>query len=91
MKIFELDETEKYILDEKLRLLQEQLSSGPEIELTFFATDEKKDGGAYHSLVGIVTKIDRLNRRLIMQDGIPIEIDEIIDISGELFQRLEDR
>ena len=90
-KRIELDETEKYILDEKLRLLQEQLSSGPEIELTFFATDEKKDGGAYHSLVGIVTKIDRLNRRLIMQDGIPIEIDEIIDISGELFQRLEDR
>lgn len=87
----ELDETEKYILDEKLRLLQEQLSSRPEIELTFFSMDVKKDGGSYRSIVGNVNKIDRLNRCLIMQDGMQIAIDEILDISGELFQRMEDR
>ncbi len=87
----ELDETEKYILDEKLRLLQEQLSSRPEIELTFFSMDEKKDGGSYRSIVGSIAKIDRLNRCLIMQDGMQIAIDEILDISGELFQRMEDR
>jgi len=87
----ELDETQKYILDEKLRILREHLRLEPEIEITFFATDEKKAGGAYRTIVGIVMKIDRMNRCLIMRDGTQISIDEILDISGELFQKMEDR
>jgi hypothetical protein len=38
----ELDEAAKAVLDEKLRIVHEQLSSQPEIEITYFQPDERK-------------------------------------------------
>jgi hypothetical protein len=86
----ELDEAEKAILDEKLRIVQEQLSKQQEIEFKLFQPDECKEGGTYISVRGIVKKIDKYDRAVVMQDGTRIQIEEIIDISGELFRHMED-
>ena len=86
----ELDETEKAILDEKLRIIQEQLSRQPEVEFLYFRPDELKTGGAYVSIRGIVNKIHEYDRVVVMQDGIRIPIDEIVDITGEVFQTMND-
>ena len=43
-KRIELDEYEKEKLNENLRLLLEKQESRPEITVTFFVPDEKKDG-----------------------------------------------
>lgn len=100
----ELDETEKNILDEKLRILQENLvmnnvkSAGSnnnsivqnEIEFEFFKPDEHKEGGAYISVRGNVRKIDKYEKIVIMQDGIRIPIEEIIDMTGEIFSTVDD-
>lgn len=80
-KRMELDETWKNVLDEKLRIIHEQLSSQPEIEITYFQPDEKKTGGAYISATGIVRKIDRYEQTVVMQDGTRIPIEEIIEIT----------
>ena len=81
-KRVDLDETVKARLDEKLRLIQEQLSSEPEITVTYFQPDEKKAGGSYVTISGIVKKIDYYERAVIMKDRTRIEIDEIADIIG---------
>lgn len=101
----ELDEIEKGKLDEKLRIVQEQLSKQreirkpeqvsitPEIEIVFFEPDEFKAGGTYITKSGIVKKIDGYEHAVLMQDGTRILIEEIVDIvdiSGELFQSLDD-
>jgi hypothetical protein len=86
----ELDETEKAILDEKLRIIQEQVSRQQEVEFLFFRPDELKTGGAYISTRGIVNKIHEYDRVVVMQDGIRIPIDEIVDIIGEIFQITDD-
>lgn len=86
----ELDEVSKASLDEKLRIIQEQLSNRPEITITYFQRDEKKDGGAYISVSGVVKKIDYFKRVLIMQDGSKIEIDDINNIRGETIRAIED-
>lgn len=86
----ELDETAKTILDEKLRIVQDQLSRQQEIELVFFRPDERKTGGAYISMRGIVKKIDGYERAVVMQDGSRIIIEEIVDITGEMFQAMDD-
>lgn len=57
----ELDETAKTILNEKLRIIQEQLSRQQEIELVFFRPDEMKVGGAYISMRGNVRKLKDMN------------------------------
>jgi hypothetical protein len=85
-----LDETTKTILDEKLNILHEQLSSHPKIEITYFQPDKKKSGGEYVTVIGIVKKIDRYKRIVIMQDEIRIPIEDIIEISGEIFKSIED-
>jgi len=81
----ELDEAEKTILDEKLRIIQEQLSRQQEIELVFFRPDEMKAGGVYISMMGTVKKIEGYERTVVMQDGTRIPIEEIVDITGEMF------
>lgn len=86
----ELDETEKTILDEKLRIVQEQLRRQQEIEIVFFKPDEIKAGGAYISIMGIVKKIVGNERTVVMQDGTRIPIEEIVDITGEMFQAVDD-
>lgn len=86
----ELTEAAKKILDEKLRIVQEQLSRKQEIELVFFQLDERKAGGNYISIIGTVKKIDGYDRVVVMQDGTRIPIEEIVDITGEMFQVLDD-
>jgi hypothetical protein len=86
----ELDEAAKAILDEKLRIVKEQLSSQQEIELVFFRPDRLKEGGVYICVGGTVKKIDEYERVVVMQDGTRIPIGEIVDITGEMFQAVDD-
>ena len=85
----ELDETAKTVLDEKLRIVQEQLSRQQEITIVFFKPDEMKAGGTYISMRCIVKKIDEYERIVVMQDGTRIPIEEIVDITGEIFPTVD--
>jgi S-ribosylhomocysteine lyase LuxS involved in autoinducer biosynthesis len=85
-----LDEAAKTILDEKLRIVQEQLSRQQEVEIVFFQPDEKKTGGAYISMIGRVKKIEGYERVVLMQDGTRIPVEDIIDITGDMFQAVDD-
>lgn len=89
-KRMELDEAAKTVLDEKLRIVHEKLSSQPEIEITYFQPDERKSGGAYVTAIGIVKKVDRYERTVVMQDETRIPIKEIIGITGEIFRTIDD-
>lgn len=76
----DLDESERARLDEKLRSILNQTDSEQEITFTYFQQDEKKSGGEYVSISGIVKKIDYYQRAVILRDGTRIEIEDIIDI-----------
>lgn len=71
------------------QLIQEHLGEQPEIKITFFKPDERKAGGAYLSITGVIKKIDSFERYVVMMDGKKIPIDEIFQIGGELFRLLE--
>ncbi len=83
-----LDETVKTKLNEKLRIVNEKLGHKTEITITYFQPDDNKAGGEYTSISGIVKRIDDYERVLIMEDGSKIEIDEIINIKGDLVEPL---
>lgn len=84
----ELDEEEKEILDEKLQLLKSNLNSQPEIQVTYFIPDEKKEGGQYITVSGKIKKIDVYNRMLYMDNDHVIPMEEISSLEGELFNRM---
>lgn len=76
----ELDESRKEELDEQLRLIQENQSQRPEIEVTYFKPDVKKSGGAYVTVRGRVKKVDEHNRQMLFTDGTALPMDNIFSI-----------
>lgn len=76
-------------LDMRYQLLIDALDDQPEITITFFQADERKDGGAYLTATGTVRKIDAFGRLITMQDGAKIPMDDVLTIEGELFSVLE--
>jgi hypothetical protein len=76
----ELDEDEKAALDEKIRALIDRIGQHPEVGVTYFQPDEKKDGGAYVTVTGTLQKVDEFHRRLTLSDGTEINLDSIVDI-----------
>ena len=85
----ELDVEALSALDMKYQLLMEALDEAPEVTITYFWPDERKAGGKYVSAVGAVKKIDDFERRITMQDGAKIPMDDVLSIEGELFSVLE--
>ena len=85
----ELDEEALTALDMKYQILMDAFDDAPEVTITFFQPDERKAGGKYVSAVGAVKKIDDFERRITMQDGAKIPMDDVLSIDGELFSSLE--
>lgn len=80
-----LDEEALATLDEKFHVLQEHLDEGPEIQFTYFKPDERKAGGTYITVLGIVKKIQEYERQLILEDGNVIPIDDILEMESPIF------
>lgn len=87
-KRVELDAYIKESLNDKLQIISDWINEHPEIEITYFQPDEKKDGGAYVTANGIAKKINEYERLLVMEDGMAISIDEIISIEGQIFETM---
>ena len=85
----EPSEEMKAIMNEKILFLMEQLENQPEITITFFKPDEKKQGGAYITITGVVKKIKTYERQMQMTTGDLIPIDMIFGIDGEIFSRID--
>ena len=85
----EPSEEMKAIMNEKILFLMEQLESQPEITITFFKPDEKKQGGAYITITGVVKKIKTYERQIQMTTGDLIPIDMIFGIDGKIFSRID--
>ena len=76
----ELDEDRKEELDEQLRLMKENQSQTPEIEVTCFRPDRQKAGGAYETVRGRVKKVDEYSRRVLLTDGTIIPVEHLYSI-----------
>ena len=78
----ELDENQLEELDQKLADLMSRIEEHPEVVVTYFEPDDKKEGGAYVTCVGKIKKIDGYKRRLIFEDSKDINIDNIKEMEG---------
>ena len=79
-----LDETEKYILNEKLQFLLDNADREPVVAVTYFVRDEKKHGGRYKCITGVIKRIDTIERQLIFDDKSMICIDDVIEIECDM-------
>ena len=77
----ELTEDEIAVIDEKLQWLRAHIKEQPEITITYFKPDEKKNGGAYVTVTGFAKKIDAHSHTLVLTDGMSIPIKEMIHLT----------
>ena len=84
----ELDEDTKAELDRRQAVLLEHIAEQPEVTVTWFQPDERKDGGAYFTTTGRLKKINEMNRVLILLDGTSIPLEDVADLESNCFQNL---
>ena len=76
------------VLDAKLNILADMIDSKPEVAITHFIPDAKKDGGTYVTTSGAVKKIDDYERAVMLVSGEIIGIENILDMDAEIFSEL---
>ena len=86
-KRIELDEDSKQILNGKIQFILENNYLNPLVVFTYFIKDNKKTGGKYIEKEGIIKKIDNINGSIILKDKTKIKIDDIINITSDLFNQ----
>ena len=80
-----MTEYSRDILDQKQQILLDAAPAHPEITVTCFIPDRRKQGGAYGTLKGNLKKIDLSRRTMVMLDGTEISLDDVVDIQCALF------
>lgn len=80
----ELDDGLKEIINYKLNQLNKVIKLKPEVEVTYFVADTKKEGGEYLTKKARIKRIDFINRFIKFADNEKIIIDEIISIKEEI-------
>lgn len=76
----DLDEETNEKLNNTIAQLREIIKEHPSIKITYFEKDEKKDGGSYKTIIGILKNIDDYNNILVMANDIVIPLHTISDI-----------
>ena len=85
----ELDEARKEELDVHLQLLREQLAQKPQVSITYFVPDARKDGGAYFTVTGAIRKVEETRHQVIMENGTVISVNDIYEINSTVFDNNE--
>ena len=76
----ELSESEKEELDATMQQIRSHMKEQVKVCFTYFVPDEKKEGGAYRTVTGIVKKIDMYRHAVILEDGTKIPTEDVRNI-----------
>ncbi|MCR5618229.1 MAG: hypothetical protein K6F83_08075 [Clostridiales bacterium] len=76
----EMSEEEITDLNLKLGILKQRQKDLPEVKVTYFVPDLKKEGGSYRIKAGKVRTIDGFNNVIVFSDGEKIRISDTYEI-----------
>ncbi len=85
----ELTEDEKIMLSERIRILSENAYKRPVVEITYFLSDSRKEGGSYKKISGAVRRVDEVEMKVIFTDGTRVDISDICGIEGDIFDSID--
>lgn len=75
-----LDDTAIEKINMTLYYISEHLSEKKQISITYFKADSQKEGGSYLTDIGVIKKIDNVEKKIIMDSGIEIFMENIIEL-----------
>ena len=53
--------------------------------IEYFVPDDRKSGGAYVTVTGVVRHISVPEKTLVMEDGTVIPMEDVVSTTGEIF------
>lgn len=71
----------KLIIDRKLQRINEHINEKLKVSIIYFIPDNNKSGGKYIEYIGVVRRIDLVNKIIVFIDGKKINIKDILDIN----------
>ena len=89
-KRIDIDDGLREMLNAKLNYLNDHIKENPNISITYFVKDHKKEGGKYLTKQGIIKRIDTVNEIIKFNDNMTISMNDIINITGDIFNALYD-
>lgn len=89
-KRIEIDDGLREMLNVKLNYLNDHIRENPNISITYFVKDSKKDGGKYLTKQGTIKRIDTVNEIIKFNDNMVIPMNDMINITGDIFDTLYD-
>lgn len=89
-KKIDIDDGLREMLNAKLNYLNDHIKENPNISITYFVKDPKKEGGKYLTKQGIIKRIDTVNEIIKFNDNMTISMNDIINITGDIFNALYD-
>ena len=88
-KRIEIDEGLKFFINNKLQIILKNIKDISEITITYFIYDKNKSGGKYVTISDRVKKINMTQGYIELINKTKVPINEIINITGYLFQQEE--
>lgn len=76
----ELGEYELMELNAGIHMLMERIDEHPQVEITYFKPDERKDGGAYLTVKSRAKRLNEYERFILLEDDTQIPFDDIYKI-----------
>ena len=78
-----LDEVAKETISRNLYEISMNLDKKWNVSITYFKPDRLKEGGVYLTDVGTVKKIDQVEKLVVMDNGMKLNIEAIVGINRE--------
>lgn len=75
-----LSNDEMDVINDKLRILKDNIKNNVKVKITYFVKDLSKDGGCYEIIEGIVKRIDEGRQLIILKDKKEIKMSDVIEI-----------
>ncbi len=80
----ELSESAQEEIKRKLDWLAAHAGQRPQITVTYFLPDQKKEGGAYVTMSGTVKRVDDVGHVLRFEGGEDVKIADILELAGNI-------
>lgn len=84
-----LSSDEQEILSKRLAYAIDHIGERPNLTFTYFIPDTLKDGGRYVTITRVIRKYDALEKTVVLETNEILLIDNILSISGEMIEKLQ--
>ena len=86
-----VDESNVEALNQKIAMILDKINEHPQITITYFKPDEKKEGGSYTLKMGNIKRVEDYEHVLQFPDNEKIPIQSIFNIDGEMFSIIDNQ